>query len=71
MINLHTRFEIPDWIQQGLKAGECVRYGVVIREAKTKLIVAVLREITPDISQPLSLLTQVSSVASTHRRKFR
>lgn len=64
MINLHTTFEIPDWIEQGLKAGEYIRVGGVIREAKTKKIVAMLRAITPDISQPLSFLTQVSSVVS-------
>ncbi|MBD0386832.1 MAG: hypothetical protein ICV54_09985 [Nostoc sp. C3-bin3] len=63
MIDIHTTFEIPDWIKQGLKAGEYIRVGGVIREAKTKQIVAMLREITPDISQSFSLLTQVSSVA--------
>jgi tetratricopeptide (TPR) repeat protein len=64
MINIQTILEIPDWIQQGLKSVEYIRFGGIIREAKTKQIVAMLREVTPDISRSLDLLTPVSSVAS-------
>jgi hypothetical protein len=64
MIDIQTTFEIPDYIEQGLKSGEYIRVGGVIREVKTKQIVAMLREVTPDISQSLSLINQVSSVAS-------
>ncbi|BAY14179.1 hypothetical protein [Calothrix sp. NIES-2098] len=64
MIELQTTFEIPDWIVQGLESQEYVRIGGVIRDAKTKHIIAMLRETVPDISQASTLLTQAGSVAS-------
>ena len=64
MIDIQTTFEIPDWIEQGLKDGECIRVGGVIREAKTKQIVAMLREVAPNISQESNLLNQVGSISS-------
>ncbi len=64
MINIQTTFEIPDWIVQGLKDGKYVRIGGVIREAKTKQIVAMLREIAPELTQVSTLLTQAGSMAS-------
>jgi len=64
MIELQTIFEIPNWIVQGLESREYVRIGGVIRDAKTKHIIAMLREIAPDISQASTLLTQAGSVAS-------
>jgi len=64
MVDIQTILEIPDWIEQGLKNGEYIRVGSVIREASTKQIVAMLREVIPSPSPSLGLLTQVSSVAS-------
>ncbi|MBW4429550.1 MAG: hypothetical protein KME50_35610 [Nostoc desertorum CM1-VF14] len=64
MKEFQTIFQIPDWIVQGLESLEYVRIGGVIRDAKTKQIIAMLREITPDISQASKLLTQAGSVAS-------
>lgn len=64
MIELKTIFELPNWIVQGLEDGEYVRIGGVIRDAKTKHIVAMLREIAPDIAQASTLLTQAGSIAS-------
>jgi hypothetical protein len=64
MIKFHTTFEIPNWIVQGLESQDYIRIGGVIRDAKTKHIIAMLREIAPDISQASTLLTQAGSVAS-------
>ncbi|MBD2771800.1 hypothetical protein [Iningainema tapete] len=64
MIDIQTTFEIPDWIVQGLERGEYVRIGGVIRDAKTKHIVAMLREIAPELAQASTLLTQAGSIAS-------
>lgn len=64
MIELQTIFEIPNWIVQGLESREYVRIGGVIRDAKTKHIIAMLGEIAPDISQASTLLNQAGSVAS-------
>jgi tetratricopeptide (TPR) repeat protein len=61
---IQTLFEIPNWITQGIYSGEYIRIGGVIREAKSKRIVAILREVLPDISKPVNLLAQISSVAS-------
>lgn len=64
MIELQTTFEIPNGIVQGLERGEYVRIGGVIRDAKTKHIVAMLREIAPELAQASTLLTQAGSIAS-------
>ncbi|MBX9253563.1 hypothetical protein H1Q63_06250 [Desmonostoc muscorum CCALA 125] len=64
MIELQTTFEIPDWIVQGLESRKYVRIGGVIRDTKTKHIIAMLREIAPHTLQASTLLTQAGSVAS-------
>ena len=64
MTVFQTTFELPNWILQGLDNGEYIRIGGVIRDARTKHIVAMLREIAPDISQASTLLSQAGSVAS-------
>ncbi|OBQ15927.1 MAG: hypothetical protein AN488_20425 [Anabaena sp. WA113] len=62
MTIFQTTFDIPDWILQGLKTGEYVRIGGVIRDGNTKQIVAMLREVSPNISGIGNLLSSVSPV---------
>lgn len=57
MDTVTATFSIPDWIEQGLKNGNYIRVGGVIRDAQTKHLVAMLREAA-------SILSQVGSVAS-------
>lgn len=57
-----TTFDIPNWILQGLQTGEYVRIGGVIRDSNTKQIVAMLREVSPNISGIGNLLTSASPV---------
>ena len=64
MDTVTATFLIPDAIEQGLKNGNYVRFGGVIRDAQTKQVVAMLREVTPNLTQAASLLSQVASVAS-------
>lgn len=62
MTIFQTTFDIPNWILQGLKTGEYVRIGGVIRDSNTKQIVAMLREVSPNISGIGNLLTSASPV---------
>jgi hypothetical protein len=64
MNSFTTTFSIPDWINNGLKSGIYVRFGGVIRDVRTKNIVAMLREVSPSLSQVPTVLSQVGSVAS-------
>ncbi|MEG4005703.1 hypothetical protein QUA41_07765 [Microcoleus sp. Pol11C1] len=59
-------FTIPDWINQGLESGKYVRVGSVIRDAQKQPpeIVAMWREVNPNLSQVLSRVSQCGSVAS-------
>jgi hypothetical protein len=62
MTIFQTTFDIPDWILQGLQTGEYVRIGGVIRDSNTKQIVAMLREVSPNISGVRNLLSAASPV---------
>jgi hypothetical protein len=62
MTIFQTTFDIPNWILQGLKTGEYVRIGGVIRDSNTKQIVAMLREVSPNISGVRNLLSAASPV---------
>jgi tetratricopeptide (TPR) repeat protein len=62
MTIFQTTFDIPNWILQGLKTGEYVRIGGVIRDSNTKQIVAMLREVSPNISGIRNLLSAASPV---------
>lgn len=62
MTIFQTTFDIPDWILQGLQTGEYVRIGGVIRDSNTKQIVAMLREVSPNISGIGNLLSAASPV---------
>lgn len=62
MVHFQTIFEIPDWIVEGLKCGEYVRIGGVIRDAKTKQIIAMLRETVPNSLQASTLISQANFV---------
>ncbi|MDM3862324.1 MAG: hypothetical protein PT118_21435 [Aphanizomenon gracile PMC644.10] len=62
MTIFQTTFDIPNWILQGLQTGEYVRIGGVIRDSNTKQIVAMLREVSPNISGIGNLLTSASPV---------
>ncbi len=62
MTIFQTTFDIPDQILQGLQTGEYVRIGGVIRDSNTKQIVAMLREVSPNISGIGNLLTSASPV---------
>jgi hypothetical protein len=59
-------FTIPDWINQGLESRKYVRVGSVIRDAQKQPpeIVAMWREVNPNLSQVLTLVSQCGSVAS-------
>jgi hypothetical protein len=57
-------FSIPDWLEDGLRNNTYERYGGVIRDSRTKSIVAMLRETTPDIPETGKILSQFGSVAS-------
>ena len=63
---LDVIFTIPDSINQGLESGKYVRVGGVIRDAQKQPpeIVAMWREVNPNLSQVLTLLSQCGSVAS-------
>lgn len=56
METLTTTFVIPDWISSGLANGAYERMGGVIREARSKQVVAWLREgFTPEGNSLLPL----------------
>jgi hypothetical protein len=61
---VEATFAIPAWIEQGLESGDYVRFGGVIRDAKEKHVIAMLREVSPNLSQALNILSQFGSVAS-------
>ncbi|AFZ25152.1 hypothetical protein Cylst_2981 [Cylindrospermum stagnale PCC 7417] len=64
METVTATFSIPNWIEDGLKNLTYERYGGVIRDSKTKSIVAMLRETTPNLRQTGTILFQFGSVAS-------
>lgn len=64
MDTVTATFSIPDAIDQGLKNGNYVRFGGVIRDAQTKQVVAMLREVAPNLTQGTTILSQLGSVAS-------
>jgi|GEM_PF-458847 len=64
MAVFQTVFELPNRILQGLNTREYIRFGGVIRDAKTKHIVAMLREVGPGMAEVSTLFTQFGSVAS-------
>lgn len=64
MGTVEATFAIPDWIMQGLESGDYVRVGGVIRDAKKQHVVAMLREVLPNLSQASTILSQFGSVAS-------
>jgi len=64
MGTVEATFAIPAWIEQGLESGDYVRFGGVIRDAKEKHVIAMLREVLPNLSQASTILSQFGSVAS-------
>ncbi|MFW9258540.1 hypothetical protein [Nostoc sp. CALU 546] len=64
METVTATFSIPDWINEGLKTKAYERVGGVIRDFRTKQIVAMLRETVPYLTQPLTILSQFGSAAS-------
>jgi hypothetical protein len=64
MGTVEATFAIPDWIEQGLESGDYVRFGGVIRDAKEKHVIAMLREVLPNLSQASTILSQFGSIAS-------
>ena len=66
MSAVDVTFTIADWINQGLESGKYVRVGGVIRDAHKQRpeIVAMLREVNPNLSEVSTLLSQCGSVAS-------
>jgi hypothetical protein len=64
---VEATFQVPQHIAQGLLNGTYIRFGGVVREAKSKQIVTMLREVSktgePVLSNLLSL-TSVGAVAS-------
>jgi hypothetical protein len=64
MDNLNVTFNIPDWIQQGLKNSQYERLGGVIRDTKSGTIVAHLRETSFGLDKTLSNLNSVGEFAS-------
>jgi tetratricopeptide (TPR) repeat protein len=64
MGTVEATFAIPDWIEKGLESGDYVRFGGVIRDAKEKHVIAMLREVLPNLSQASTILSQFGSVAS-------
>jgi hypothetical protein len=64
MRTVEATFTIPNWIKQGLESGDYVRVGGVIRDAKKKHVVAMLREVSPNLSQASAILSQFGSIAS-------
>ncbi|MBD2665999.1 hypothetical protein B6N60_02008 [Richelia sinica FACHB-800] len=64
METVTATFSIPDWLEDGLINNTYERYGGVIRNSRTKSIVAMLRETIPDIPETGKILSQFGSVAS-------
>ena len=64
MDNLNVTFNIPDWIQQGLKNSQYERLGGVIRDTKSGTIVAHLRETSFGLDKTLSNLNSVGEFAN-------
>ncbi|AFY62307.1 hypothetical protein [Synechococcus sp. PCC 6312] len=64
MPSINTNLFIPEDIQAGLDAGQYIRKGGVIREVGTQRIVRLLKEGPAQISQALSNLSTLGSVAS-------
>jgi len=64
MATFQTILELPDWILQGINNGDYVRIGGVIRDAKTKQIIALLREVSPNMDEASTLLSQLGSCVS-------
>lgn len=64
METVTATFSIPDWINQGLKTKAYERVGGVIRDFRTKHIVAMLRETVPYLTQASTILSQFGSAAS-------
>lgn len=64
METITATFSIPDWINEGLKTKAYERVGGVIRDFRTKQIVAMLRETVPHITQASTILSQFGSAAS-------
>ncbi|MBN3922405.1 hypothetical protein [Nostoc sp. NMS4] len=64
METVTATFLIPDWINEGLKTKAYERVGGVIRDFRTKQIVAMLRETVPYLTQASTILSQFGSAAS-------
>lgn len=64
METVTATFSIPDWINEGLKTKTYERVGGVIRDFRTKQIVALLRETVPYVTQASTILSQFGSAAS-------
>ena len=59
MKNVAVEFEIPEWISSGLKSNAYERFGGVIRNSRTKEVVAWLRETSPNLTQAGTLLSGI------------
>ncbi|MCC5649031.1 hypothetical protein LC609_04090 [Nostoc sp. XA013] len=64
METVTATFSIPDLINEGLKTKAYERVGGVIRDFRTKQIVAMLRETVPYLTQASTILSQFGSAAS-------
>ncbi|MEH2355330.1 hypothetical protein [Nostoc sp.] len=64
METVTATFSIPDWINEGLKTKAYERVGGVIRDFRSKQIVAMLRETVPYLTQASTILSQFGSAAS-------
>ena len=64
MNTVEATFVVPEWVTEGLKSQAYERVGGVIRDTQTKQIVAMLREVTPNLSQATTILSQFGLVAS-------
>ncbi len=58
---LTTTFDIPDWLEKGLKTTEYIRYGGEVRNQKGELV-AMLRDAAPNAVKTLPDLTPLGTI---------